>query len=117
MILSKVHILLISGAILAVNACDSQPAAEKSAGEQPSTNAASATDHKDPIQSAMAAAPASIASAATIVQAAADGSMTTLRAGDNGWTCMPDNPKTPGHDPMCMDANALKWAEAWMSHK
>ncbi len=117
MILSKMHILLISGVILAASACNSQPAAEKPADEQPSTNAASATDHKDPIESAMAAAPASIAAAATIVQAAADGSMTTLRAGDNGWTCMPDNPKTPGHDPMCMDANAMKWAEAWMSHK
>jgi len=117
MTLSKVHILLISGVILTASACDSQPAAEKPAEEQPNTNAASATDHKDPIQSAMAAAPASIAGAATIVQASAHGSMTTLRAGDNGWTCMPDNPKTPGHDPMCMDANAMKWAEAWMGHK
>lgn len=117
MTLSKSHILLIGGVILAVSACDSQPAADKPADAQPSANAASATDHNDPIQSAMAAAPTAIADGAAIVQAAADGSMTTLRAGDNGWTCMPDNPKTPGHDPMCMDANALKWAAAWMAHK
>ena len=37
--------------------------------------------------------------------------------GQNGWTCMPDNPHTPGHDPMCMDANAVKWAAAWIRHK
>jgi hypothetical protein len=43
--------------------------------------------------------------------------MKTLRQGSNGWTCMPDNPETPGHDPMCMDANGLKWAQAWMTHK
>ena len=43
--------------------------------------------------------------------------MKVLREGKNGWTCMPDNPNTPGADPMCMDANALKWAEAWMGHK
>ena len=32
--------------------------------------------------------------------------MRTLRKGSNGFTCMPDNPVTPGPDPMCMDANA-----------
>jgi hypothetical protein len=30
---------------------------------------------------------------------------------------MPDNPTTPGPDPMCMDKNAMEWAGAWMSHK
>ena len=65
----------------------------------------------------MSAAPATIAEGATIVQAQADGSMKTLREGGNGWTCMPDSPTTPGPDPMCMDANAAKWAEAWIGKK
>ena len=65
----------------------------------------------------MSAAPKSIAGDATIVMANADGSMKSLRAGKNGWTCMPDSPTTPGPDPMCMDANAAKWAMAWMGHK
>jgi hypothetical protein len=42
--------------------------------------------------------------------------MRTVRSGTNGFTCMPDNPATPGPDPMCMDANALAWAQAWMGH-
>ena len=71
----------------------------------------------DPIRSAMSAAPASVAAHATIARANADGTMTTLRKGTNGFTCMPDNPQTPGPDPMCIDANAMTWAMAWMGHK
>jgi hypothetical protein len=71
----------------------------------------------DPIASAESAAPASISSKATIVQMDAKGAMTVLRKGSNGWTCMPDAPATPGPDPMCFDANAAKWAEAWAGHK
>lgn len=69
------------------------------------------------IGSAMNAAPRSVAKGATIVNMGADGSMRTLRKGTNGFTCMPDNPATPGPDPMCMDENAWEWAGAWMSHK
>ena len=69
------------------------------------------------IQSAMRAAPAHVARAATIVAMDADGNMRTLRKGTNQFTCMPDNPTTPGPDPMCMDSNAMAWAQAWMTHK
>ena len=69
------------------------------------------------IKSAMSAAPASISKNATIVAMDADGKMRELRKGTNGFTCMPDNPTTPGPDPMCMDKNALEWATAWMEKK
>jgi len=69
------------------------------------------------IASAMKAAPASVAKGATIVDMAADGTMRTIRTGTNGFTCMPDNPTTPGPDPMCLDANAMEWAKAWMGHQ
>jgi hypothetical protein len=69
------------------------------------------------ISSAMSAAPASVSKGATIVAMAADGTMRTVRAGTNAFTCMPDNPTTPGPDPMCLDKNAMAWAAAWMSHK
>lgn len=69
------------------------------------------------IASAMRAAPAGVAKGATIVAMNADGTMRTLRKGTNDFTCMPDNPETPGPDPMCMDKNAMEWAQAWMSHK
>lgn len=69
------------------------------------------------IQSAMRAAPVHVSKHATIVAVGADGAMRTLRKGTNGFTCMPDSPATPGPDSMCMDQNALAWAQAWMSHE
>jgi len=69
------------------------------------------------IASAEKAAPASVSKHATIIAMNADNSMRTLRQGTNGWTCMPDNPATPGPDPMCFDANAMEWAKAWMGHQ
>ena len=69
------------------------------------------------IASAMKAAPASVAKGATIIAMNANGTMRTLRKGTNGFTCMPDNPQTPGPDPMCADANAMAWVHAWMGHQ
>ena len=69
------------------------------------------------IASAMSAAPAAVAKGATIVAMEADGKMRVLRNGTNGFTCMPDNPATPGPDPMCMDKNAMEWVGAWVEHK
>ena len=79
--------------------------------------ASGSTAASDPIASALSAAPKAIGAAATVVTADDSGKMTELRKGTNGWTCMPDNPATPGPDPMCMDANASQWAMAWMGHK
>ena len=78
--------------------------------------ALSAADQKM-IKSAMLAAPKKVSAAATIIAMGADGQMRTLRKGTNGFTCMPDNPATPGPDPMCMDKAAWEWAGAWMGHK
>jgi hypothetical protein len=69
------------------------------------------------IASAMSAAPAKVGAGATIVAMDDKGGMRTLRAGTNGFTCMPDNPDTPGPDPMCMDKNAMEWAHAYLSHQ
>jgi hypothetical protein len=79
-------------------------------------SAPSAADKKM-IRSAMQAAPKKVSAAATIVAMNADGTMRTLREGTNGFTCMPDNPATPGPDPMCMDKAAMEWAGAWIGHK
>jgi hypothetical protein len=81
------------------------------------TAAAKAPSDAQLIASAMRAAPAAVAKKATIVAMDAGGGMRTLRKGSNSFTCMPDNPTTPGPDPMCMDANAMQWASAWMGHK
>jgi hypothetical protein len=94
--------------------------AEAPAPEQPASAPAAppAPDPSSPegkIASAMSAAPTAIGSAATIMDMGADMSMTELRAGTNGWTCLPDMPNTPGPDPMCLDAQGVTWVQAWMS--
>jgi len=108
--------LLVTGALFALGACMKDPNAKRAAADTTAEKPA-ATDDSDPTASAQSAAPASISADAAVMQVAADGSVKELRKGTNGWTCMPDNPQTPGKDPMCMDANALKWAQAWMAHK
>lgn len=69
----------------------------------------------DVIKSAESAAPAVLAAGATIYGFDGSGMMMTVREGKNGWWCMADNPTSPGPDPMCGDANALEWAQAWMN--
>jgi hypothetical protein len=59
-----------------------------------------------------AAAPAAVVKGATIVQMQKDGTMRTLQTGSNGFTCMLPDP----YDAMCLDANALVWAQALMKH-
>jgi hypothetical protein len=108
--------LLLTGAVIALGACMKDPNAAKAPAAN-ETKTAVAADQSDPTASAQSAAPASISGNATLVQASADGTMTELRKGTNGWTCMPDSPTTPGPDPMCFDANAGKWVDAWVHHK
>ena len=69
---------------------------------------------EDVIKSAESAAPPALAAGATIYGFDESGMMMTVREGKNGWWCMADNPTSPGPDPMCGDANALEWAQAWM---
>ena len=76
--------------------------------------AAASADDATAIKSAESAAPAAVAAGAAIYATDADGTMKTLREGTNGFWCMPDNPTTPGPDPMCGDANSMEWAMAWM---
>lgn len=100
--------LLVLAAIAAIGAAPAKSSPKKSA--------AAPTD-AELIASAMKAAPMSIAKNATIVAMEAGGAMRTIRKGTNAFTCMPDNPTTPGPDPMCLDANAMAWAGAWMGHQ
>ena len=100
--------LLVLAALAAIGAAPAKSSSKKSA--------AAPTD-AELIASAMKAAPMSISKNATIVAMEAGGAMRTIRKGTNAFTCMPDNPTTPGPDPMCLDANAMAWAGAWMGHQ
>lgn len=62
--------------------------------------------HSAALAGAEAAGPASLTKQATIL----DTQGNVVRQGANGWTCLPDNPATPGKDPVCMN-------EAWLTFK
>lgn len=66
------------------------------------------------IASALSAAPPGVAATATVVNIEADGSVRVLREGTGNFTCVPDDP-APGNNPMCLDANGVAWAMAWMN--
>ena len=68
------------------------------------------------IRSAMSAGPDAVTKEAAIMAMDDKMQMRTLRAGTNGWTCLPDMPNSPGADPMCLDKNGMEWAAAWMGH-
>lgn len=75
------------------------------------TETATSPPSSDPIQSATSAAPASIADAATIM----DWEGNQLRAGTNGWTCLPDRAETPGADPWCVNEPWLDFLNAYVN--
>ena len=112
-----VHTLALAALAVAAGAGYAQSSSTGSMSMSGDKPAAASMDDKQLIDSAMQAAPGKVASAATIVAMQPDGSMRTVRAGNNGFTCMADNPATPGPDPMCMDAAAMEWAGAWVGHK
>lgn len=102
--------------LLGIAACETD-APEDAAADAPAAEPATTHDlttTEGMIASAVSAAPAAIASGATIMQMGAGGEMTELRAGTNGWLCMPDNPNTPGPDPMCADGAWQAWFGAYM---
>jgi hypothetical protein len=83
-------------------------AAAQAANTAPKTDAAK-------IINAMTAAPPNLSRNATIAEMNEDGTMKVLRKGTNEWTCVPDDPSTPGDDPMCLDPNAIEWLYAYMT--
>lgn len=75
---------------------------------------AAQTSDEEMIANAMSAGPPAVVENATIVAIDEKGQVRTLRQGANNFTCMADDP-TPGNNPMCLDENAMAWAQAWMN--
>ena len=73
------------------------------------------------IRNALSAAPAIIAEHATVMDWPSDPKEDAhgrvLRQGNNGWTCMPDEPGKPQHNPMCVDETMMKWIVASIAGK
>jgi hypothetical protein len=63
------------------------------------------------ITRALSAAPEAVAKRAAVVRMEADGSMRSLRSGDNGFTCV-----IMGTDKMCNDRNSMEFVHAMMKH-
>ena len=83
--------------------------------------APSLADDSEPVQAriarAMSAGPTEIAKSARIVDTDSQGRTIVLREGNNGFTCMPVNPKVIGDPPMCADAASMQWAADFKAHK
>lgn len=107
--------------VVAGSLCIARPQSKASKPESKAPTAADGAQAK--IKQAVSAAPLGIAKDAAVMDwpASPGGAMRQLRAGKNGWTCMPSTPTTfgpaAGQDPMCVDHNFMGWAEAWMSKK
>ena len=72
------------------------------------------------IKNALSAAPAAIADKATVQDWPTDFKVDNpkgrvLRQGTNGWTCVPDIPGKPQHDPACADETMMKWLMATLA--
>ena len=69
------------------------------------------------IANALSAAPRSVSKDATVMDwpAAEGAQMTTIRSGTNGYTCLPDFPKSKGNDPMCGDDQWMGFMGALMT--
>jgi hypothetical protein len=74
-----------------------------------------AADNDALIKNAMSAAPEAVAKDATVITFDDKMQPVTLKKGTNGFTCMPDDPRTPGNDPMCLDQAGMEWAKSLMS--
>ncbi len=69
------------------------------------------TPDSEYMKQALAAAPEAVAKGAAVVRFESNGSMRSLRTGDNGFTCM-----IMGTDKMCNDKNSMEFIEAVLKH-
>jgi len=67
------------------------------------------------IKTALGGAPWAIAKDAAVMIPGADGKLTEVKKGTNGFTCLPDIDGMPTPDPFCGDAASMQWANDFMS--
>jgi hypothetical protein len=85
-----------------------------------SASRASGQSNATKIATALSAAPASIAAHATVMDyPGKDGKMATLKAGNNGWVCLPSHPQSKYlvNDAMCVDHTWMGWFGNLMAKK
>jgi len=122
----SMRVLAVCSAVTVLVACG-PPQSVPAATEKPAPPASAPTPVAGPVQppktdpekivNAMAAAPEAVSKDATVLDFDENMKPRTLKAGTNGWTCVPDYPKSPGVDPMCLDANGLEWLQAYAAKR
>jgi len=113
--------MLLTVTVASVASAQDVAAKVRPQGGMMSAAASKAKAHKmstaEIIRSATSAGPRSISDNATVMAADDSGKMVKIRAGTNGWTCIPDEPNTPGLDPMCIDKSGMEWVSALIAKK
>ena len=118
--------LALGAALVSVLACQKAPRQEPAAAGPAADSAPAGPAVDTPewkIAAFTSAAPPEIGAAAAVMDwpDSTGGPMRQLRAGTNGWTCMPSTAVPAGvttpaaAGPMCLDSIWMNWAAAWMS--
>jgi len=93
----------------------SRAAAQMQTPQSSTSNSNESTQTK--IARALSAAPPEVAKAATVVEMDGQGKMTVLRAGTNGFTCMPGDPTAVAQPAQCADEASMQWSRDFAEHK
>ena len=116
MIRNDVRYALLLGLVALLLAACQPVHPEAAAVAAPPANTVSPSNPVDlRIANALSALPAALAEGAAVIDMNEAGEVVELRAGTNGWICIPDSPGSPGNDPMCMDDVWMQWFDALMT--
>lgn len=105
MIARMLTVLMALSLCLPVVSFAGEKAEKKGAG----VNAVKSMSEKEQIVLALSAAPAHIAKEAAVMVYGGDGKLVEVKAGTNGFTCIPTVMNLPEPDPMCMDGAVHQW--------
>src|SRR5260370_1373707 len=108
-------LLTLSAGVLFVSGTNPRGTAHAQTAERSSATSSGETAQSK-IARAMSAGPVDVAKSARIVDTDARGTV-VLREGNNGFTCMPGNPRVIGDPPMCADGAAMQWSADFKAHK
>jgi hypothetical protein len=101
-------VLVAAFVIPALASTDPRALAQMHPTTGPATSSASESEQTR-IERALSAAPPEVAKGATVVEMDPRGNLKILRAGTNGFTCMPGDPGGVGKPAMCEDAASRQW--------
>lgn len=106
---------ILSLSLVALLSWTADSVAQQQSQEPAGQQAGAPQSDDDLIKNAVSAAPKAVGERATVIGMNEKNEIRTLREGSGGFTCIPDNPTTPGNDPMCVDQNGMEWVQAWMN--